>query len=321
MIEIITHPTFLWIVGSLLVFGLLFWIFVYFLASYLVYVKTLKRESKDKWCREVPSDLNENSKQMYRIGSEWESQNSQFKSDVQISRDGLNLYGEYFDFGFDRCVMILSGRTEGLRYGYYFAIPYHKNGWNVLVVDPRAHGHSDGVYNTVGFEEGLDDVEWIKFLREKKGVKTVIFHGICIGSAGGMYALTNDASRGCADAIIAEGLFPNFGESLKNHLIERKKPVFIFFDLVDMWMKKYTGHSMKKGPIDVIDKLNKPLLMLHSKEDKYSTPENAQRLFDKAGTPNKRLVWFEKGRHSMIRITDTQGYDQAIESFLKENFG
>ena len=85
-------------------------------------------------------------------------------------------------------------------------------------------------------------------------------------------------------------------------------------------MKKYTGHSMKKGPIDFIDKLDRPLLMLHSKEDSYSTPLNAQKLYDKAGTPNKKLVWFEKGKHSMLRVTNTEKYDGEIEEFIKENF-
>ena len=85
-----------------------------------------------------------------------------------------------------------------------------------------------------------------------------------------------------------------------------------------MWMKKYTGHSMRVGPINVIEKLDKPLLMLHSKEDIYSTPEYAQKLYDLAGTENKQLVWFEKGRHSMLRITDTERYDNAIVAFLNK---
>ena len=320
MIKFITHPAFLWTVGLLVAFGLIMWVVTYFVASYFAYTITLKRRSKEQWSRETPKDLCPESKKMYELGEEWERENTQFKKDVHFVRDGFNLYGEYFDFGYDRCVMVLSGRTEGLKYGYYFAIPYAKNGFNVLVVDPRAHGLSDGEYNTVGFEEGLDDVAWVKFLREECKMKTIVFHGICIGSAGGMYALTNESSKGCVDGIVTEGMFPNFGESVKNHLIEQKRPVFIFFDLINMWMKKYTGHSMKKGPIDVIDKLDKPLLMLHSKEDRYSTPEYAQKLFDKAGTPNKKLVWFEKGKHSMLRITDTEKYDEAIALFIQENF-
>ena len=130
--------------------------------------------------------------------------------------------------------------------------------------------------------------------------------------------MTGENPPACVDGIVAEGMFPNFGESMKNHLIEKKKPVFIFFDLLDAWMKHYTGHSMKFGPINVIDKLDKPLLMLHGKKDIYSTPAYAQKLYDLAGTKQKRLVWFEEGRHSMLRITDTEKYDEAIADFLAE---
>lgn len=317
MIEIITHPVFLWVVGFLVGSGLLLWVISYFVASYCVYDQTLRRRSKDQWSREVPSSLEPDAVKMYEIGVAWAEEHKDAKKDVHIQRDGLNLYGEYYDFGYQDCVMILSGRTEGLRYGYYFAIPYAKNGRNVLVVDPRAHGWSDGEFNTVGFEESLDDIEWVKFLRDELGVRSVVFHGICIGAAGGMYALTNENCPDIVDGIVTEGMFPNFGESMKNHLIERKRPVFVMFDLINGWMKKYTGYSMKVGPIDIIDKLDKPLLMLHGKEDIYSTPEYAEKLYDKAGTTEKELVWFEHGRHSMLRVTDTERYDNAIAEFLE----
>ena len=317
MKDIITHPTFLWIAGSLVVSGLLLWAVSYVVASYFVYVKTLKRRSKDQWSREVPQGLEPDAQKMYDIGLQWDAENASYKQDVHIVRDGLNLYGEYYDFGYDKTAMILSGRTEGLRYSYYFAIPYAKNGCNVLVVDPRAHGLSDGSYNTVGFEESLDDVAWINYLQQNHGVNTVILHGICIGAAGGMLAATNPDCPSCVKAIVTEGMFPCFAESVKNHLIEKKKTTKLVH-LVDFWKKKFTGHSMKYGPINVIDKLQIPLLMLHSQEDAYSKPEFAQKLYDLAGSKQKRLVWFSRGKHSMLRITDTDLYDLSITQFLQE---
>ena len=184
-----------------------------------------------------------------------------FSYDVKLYRNNLNLYGEYYDFGKKTCVMILSGRTESLRYGYYFAEAYSDK-CNVLVIDPRAHGLSDGEYNTVGFEESKDILAWVKFVNQELKIDSIIFHGICIGAAGGMYTITNEECPDFVKAIITEGMFPNFGESMKNHLIEKKKPVFIFYNMVNGWMKHYTGHSMNFGPINVIDKLNKPLLTL-----------------------------------------------------------
>lgn len=288
-------------------------------ASYCIYRATLCRTKKEKWGR-LEEAIEPSQKDMYAEGLAWGAKNKEYMNPVHIQNKGLNLYGEYYDFGCDRCVMILSGRTESLRYGYYFAIPYSEIGFNVLVVDPRAHGESDGEFNTVGFEESTDDIAWVKFLQDEYNINTVIFHGICIGAAGGMFAITSENCPDNVKGIVTEGMFANFGISMKNHLIERKKPVKLTFAMIDFWMKHYTGHSMKKGPIDVIHKLDKPLLMIHSKKDKYSTPEYAQKLFDTCPSKNKRISWHERGDHSMLRPTDTELYDSAIKSFIADNF-
>ena len=303
-------PSFVWIIlACMAVGGFLMWPLTLFIASKCVFNSTLRRTEADKWGRAPSAPHDPEAMKMDALGAMVE---------VHTVRDGMNLYGEYYDFGHKRAVMILSGRTESLRYGYYFAIPYAKAGWNILVVDPRAHGKSDGEFNTVGFEESKDDIAWVKYLRDCHGVEKVVFHGICIGAAGGMLAVTAEDCPNVVCGLVTEGMFPNFGESMKNHLIERKKPVKTFYPLINMWLKHYTGHSMNVGPINFIEKMHVPLLMLHSKEDTYSTPINAQKLYDLSGAPEKRLVWFEHGRHSMLRITNTELYDSSVTEFVKQ---
>ncbi len=318
LIEFFENPIVLWVLISLLAGGLFIWILSYLIASHQVYIQTLKRKDKNTWSRDVPSELEERTEKMYNQGLKWAEQYKDFKHDVHIVNNGLNLYGEFYDLKSDKCVFILSGRTEALRYGYYFAKPYTDCGYSVLVVDPRAHGLSDGEYNTVGFEESKDAIAWINHIVKTFNVKSVILHGICIGAAGSVLASTSPDCPLEVKAIVAEGMFVNFAESVKNHLIERKKPVFIMLDLISAQMKKYTGYSMKIGPINYISKLEKPLLMLHSKEDIYSTPEKAIELFNKAGSVDKEIVWFSKGDHSMLRFTDTEKYDTTIKTFLEK---
>lgn len=308
-----------WVALALILSGIFMWFLTVFVASYCIYNATLRRKSKDKskWSRE-PIGLEGQSLLMDEEGMRWHSANVEHKKDIHIVNGGLNLYGEFYDFGYDRAVIILSGRTESLRYGYFFARPYAESGFNVIVLDPRAHGLSDGEFNTVGFEESRDALAWTRFARDTLGMRTIVYHGICIGAAAGMLALTSGECPECVKGIVTEGMFPNFGESMKNHLIERKKPIFMIYRATDNWMKHYTGHSMDYGPIDVIARLDRPLLMLHSKEDLYSTPEYAERLFELAGTEKKRIVWFEHGSHSMLRITDTELYDYSIKQFLSK---
>ena len=318
VIEFFTNPIFIKviiIIACVLVLLVLIWFISKVVAGYFIYHLTLKRRSKDSWSRDLPSSLDKASIDMYNIGEVWHKEHIQYKKDVHIKRDELNLYGEYYDLGKDTCAVILSGRTESLRYGYYFANSYSKR-CNILVLDPRAHGWSDGIYNTVGFEESKDIVEWIKYMNKEYNVNSFVFHGICIGSAGGLLALVNEDCPKLVKGFVAEGMFPNFGESVKNHIIERKRSTFLTYYFVNRWMIHHTGHSMDIGPINFIDKLEIPLLMLHSKEDLYSTPEYAQKLFDLAGSKNKKLIWFEHGKHSFLRYTDTNKYNESINDFL-----
>lgn len=308
------HPL-VWCLVGLALSGVLLWVASWFVGSYFAYTMTLRRK-KGGWGREKPADLEPDAERMYELGRQWQMANADKKHDVHIVRDGTNLYGEYYDLGYDRCAFILSGRTESLTYGYFFAIPYAENGCNILVVDPRAHGLSEGEFNTVGYEESIDAMAWVEHVVEKFGVRSVVFHGICIGAAGGMFALTSGKCPDVVDGIVTEGMHANFYESVRNHMIERGRSTFVTLSLIDRWMRHYTGHTMKYGPIDVIGKLDKPLLMLHSREDRYSTPEYAEKLYDLARCEEKKLVWFDHGKHSMLRITDTELYDKSIAEFL-----
>lgn len=302
------------IMAAAVLAGVVFYFTSVIVASYCIYTKTLVRKDSATWSRDpvltYPQD------EMDSIGQAWMREHLLQKQDVHIQRDGVNLWGEYYDLGYDRAVMILSGRTESLRYGYYFGIPYAKAGFNVLVVDPRGHGLSDGKYNTLGFEESKDALQWVRYLHENHHVRSVVFHGICIGAAGGMLAITAPDCPDYVEGLVTEGMFPCFRESMKNHLIERKRLMWPVLACIDFWMRKYTGHSMGRGPIHVIHKMRKPLLMLQSLEDPYSTPENAKKLYRRCASTRKQLVLFESGGHSLLRHAHTERYDTAITEFL-----
>ena len=285
------------------------------IVGYIMYVMHLKRTKQSKWTRECSSDA-PSQLEMYDEGMAWSLLHADKKQDVHIVNEKLNLYGEFFDFGSTKTVILVAGRTEGLRYNYYFAKPYAECGYNILTIDNRAHGKSDGKYNTVGFEEHKDLLAWAHYLHENHHSEQIVFHGICIGSAGSLYALTSENCPSYLKAIVADGMYPNFWESFRNHMIELKKPLF-GLPFINAWMKLLTGHSMKYGPIDVIEKLDRPILMLHGTNDLYSLPSEAEKLYEKCGSGQKQLVWFENGTHSLLRYRDPEKYDGVIREFLK----
>ncbi|MBP5230987.1 MAG: hypothetical protein ILO68_04585 [Clostridia bacterium] len=312
-------PTVLLIVGLVRFLVVLPALVIHLIIGYLVYTHILKRGVNEDWGRHCSIDEPRHV-QMYEEGMAWHERMLPYCKDVRIQRNGLNLVGEYYDFGSDCCVIFLPGRMESLHYSYYFVQAYEPLGVNILCIDPRAHGLSDGEYNTVGFEESEDILSWVRFLTEQCGVKKVLLQGVCIGAAGGLLACTNDRCPDAVVGLIGDGLFTNFGESMKEHLIERNKPVFTLW-FIDFWMKRLTGHSMRKGPADFMPRLDKPLLLIHSRADKYSIPKRTEAMFETCPSENKKLVWFDGSEHSMIRYDHTADFDREVLSFARQVFG
>lgn len=299
--------------------GVAVWLILSLIAAFIVYFKVLHRWNKKKWTRECSSD-DERQHRMHREGVEWIRSTGVKPKEVSIRRHGLTLYGEYYDFGFDRTAVMISGRTEGLVYSYYFSKPYAESGFNIFVFDQRAHGLSDGHCNSLGFKEAKDLLAWCRYLHDELGTKKIYLHGICIGSACGLYALVDKNCPDYVAGLTADGMYSTFYRSFINHALERVKHLTPVIQMVDMIQICATGCTMRRGPIHVISRLRKPLLMLHSREDTYSIPKYAVELYEKAGSKKKELSWFEHGAHSMLRVTDKEHYDAVIKDYLKRNF-
>ena len=317
-----TAFTIVLIILAVLLLGGLAFMFIYtYPISKRVYKTQLVRTEPEKWGRVCSAPENEEQLQMWNAGIEWANQYREKVIEVETQNDGFKLYGEYFDFGGDKCVIILPGRCESLVYSYYFAAPYEKAGFNVLVVDTRCHGKSDGIYNTIGVKESGDVIAWSKLLHEQFGNKEVWYHGICIGTASAIFAITKNDCPEYVKGFVTEGCFVSFRETFKRHMIADKRPLFPVLDLVMLHINRHTKTNVYRDkPISAIKKIapEKRVLFLYGKQDIFSIPQKSQLLFDACSANDKKLVWFEKGGHSHLRINNTQEYDNAIINFFKD---
>lgn len=284
-----------------------------------VYEDQLVRTSQDKWgrCCSFPNDAEQ--VQMWNEGVAWMEQNRQCMTPLQIENDGLQLFGEYFDFGADRCVIILPGRCESLMYSYYFAPPYQKAGFNVLVVDTRAHGKSEGTYNTIGVKESGDMLAWAALAHDRLENREIYFHGICIGTSSGLFAMQADRCPEYVKGIVTEGCYVSFAETFKRHMIALNRPRFPVLPLVMMLIYRHTGTNVYRyKPIRAIRQIRPDcrVLFLYGQKDIFSIPKKSRQLFAACAAEDKKLVWFEKGGHSHLRINNTERYDQAIMDFF-----
>ena len=97
-----------------------------------------------------------------RASREWLA--GQPQEDVYItSRDGLRLHGTFFCCeGSRRAVVCFHGYTsEGLNDYTSIAKFYLNQGFNLMVVDERAHGKSEGTYIGFGCLDRYDALQWM----------------------------------------------------------------------------------------------------------------------------------------------------------------
>ncbi len=285
-----------------------------------VYRTQLVRETPDKWGRVCSAPENEEQLAMWNDGCAWAEARSAEMQEVAIENDGLKLYGEFYRFSEGkRCVLILPGRCECLKYSYYFAAPYERAGLNVLVIDTRAHGKSDGKFNTLGRAESGDVKAWARFLEQELGQQEIYLHTICIGTASAIYAMAAEDCPASIKGLITEGCFITFRETFKRHMMADHRPLFPVLDLVMLEIWRVAGtNQWKYAPIRYMKKLNQRVLFLYGEKDIFSIPEKSKKLFAACGSSDKKLVWFEKGGHSHLRINNKEQYDQAIVDFLNE---
>ena len=308
------------IVGVLALGGMVCMLMYTIPISKKVYRMQLVRTEPEKWGRVCSCPENEEQMQMWNAGVAWAEENKEAITPVEIENDGFKLFGEYFNFGSDRCAIIIPGRCESLMYSYYFAEPYKKAGFNVLVIDTRCHGKSEGIYNTIGVKESSDILAWSRLMKEQFGNAEVWYHGICIGTAAGVFAITRKDCPDYVKGFVTEGCFVSFRETFKQHMIADKRPLFPVLDLVMLQINRHTGTNVYRDkPIRAIRKV-KPdarVLFLYGEKDIFSVPKQSQRLFDACAAKDKKLVWFDKGGHSHLRINNVEKYDQEIVDFFK----
>lgn len=292
-------------------------LFPCFLVASVVYTIVLVRTKPEKWGREVSMPDDKELALMYREGEEWIKGEESYKTEVSIVSDGFRLVGEFYDYGYDRTAIIVPGRMEALKYSYYYAIPYRKANCNFLVIDNRAHGLSEGRFNCLGYREYRDVIGWAKFLHEEKGQKKIFLHGICIGSSTTLFAMT---SPDCPDYVVGltvDGMYDCFYSSFLRHMEEQKRPKYPFIWFVLLYIRVFShANVVSDGPKKRILQMKKPILMIHSKEDQYSDPDKAQKLYDACPSEHKTLAWFEHGGHSRVRINAPKQYDEAIRTFV-----
>jgi len=308
-----------WVIAVAFLAG--FGIIIYILLVITIFYNIMYRNPR-KRTRECTNKKDKEQMRMFAEGTAWAEQFKDIMEQLQIVNDGLNLYGEYINFGFDKCAIILQGRKESLLYCYYYADVYYKNGYNILVIDVRAHGLSDGKYYTAGVRESDDLVLWIKLINEKYHITDFTLHGICIGGATAVYTYVKLKNEGSSlvKRIVTDGLFYSFYEVFKYNIKRFKQPAFPVLHSVFFLTFVFTkARLFTEIPFKYMKDIDIPILFIGSAKDFFCRKSKGEELFEACASKHKEVCFFPEGQHSHVRYTQEAEYDELIAKFLQKH--
>ncbi|MDK0627635.1 alpha/beta hydrolase [Clostridium perfringens] len=294
-------------------------VIVFFLATGLyIFKSTVTRELHDiekSYTRYVENNLFDEA--LY---------NSASKEDITLkSFDGLNLTSTLImnENPTNKFIVLVHGVSicyvGSLK---YFDI-FYRNGFNVLIVNQRRHGKSEGKYSTYGFYEKYDVNMWIEYLKSRFGNDIILgLHGESMGAGTVMETIPLNNS---IKFVIEDCGYSNFHELIgfqithayKNRLVRKiLRPSLIF---ANFFMKTKAKFSIKKiVPIDIVSSTSLPMMFIHGKED-YFVPWYMSVDLYKAKTKGyKELYLVEGAKHAEALEVNKILYEKKIMTFIEK---
>lgn len=234
------------------------------------------------------------------------------------SADGLELYAEKFSPTAEshRWAILVHGYGRDGTFAYDYAEEYLKRGWNVLIPDLRAAGHSEGRFITMGTMESQDVALWAEKIFEQDNQSKIILHGVSMGAATVMMASALDIKN--LVAVVEDcgytSAYEMFAAQLDKIFGLPEFPVMTFADIV---CKIKTGNRISDAaPINFVSQSKVPMLFIHGDADGLVPYEMMDRLFDASNAPDKEKFTVEGAGHADAKNKDPQAYFARVFKFL-----
>jgi uncharacterized protein len=188
--------------------------------------------------------------------------------------------------------------------------------YNVLLLDSRGHGESEGDRTTVGCAERLDVHAAVdEVLRRGRGPVGVF--GISMGAAIAILAAAEDTRIA---AVLADSPFARLRWAVAEVARVQGYPPVIAPAMAYVGCRTIArrfGYPMKAfDPIEAVASISpRPLLLIHGADDKLVSAENSRRIFERAGEPKELWILDGLGHcKGLDEVCDT--YQRRVVSFF-----
>ena len=193
----------------------------------------------------------------------------------------------------------------------------YERGYSVLLVDLQAHGESQGENITIGYLEKLDVIAAVDFVKQDQPEHKIGIIGWSLGGASTLLASPLDV-----DAIVIESVYPTVTDAVYDRVAIRIGPLKHVVAPALLWqLKPRLGIAPEDlRPIDFIDQVDCPLLMLAGDADLHTPIGETKQMFAEAVEP-KQLVVFPEAEHQDLFKFDRVLYTSEVGDFFDVYLG
>ena len=236
------------------------------------------------------------------------------------SHDGLTLSGRYYhvkdgaplDIGFhgyrSSPMTDFSGGS-----GISFEMEH-----NLLLVDQRAHGKSQGKTITFGILERYDCLDWIRYAIDRFGPETeIILYGISMGAATVLMAAELDLP-GNVRGIVADCPYSSPCAIIDLVSDRMRIPHKLSAPFISLGARLYGGFNLKQAdPLRAVVNTQVPILLIHGEADSFVPCDMSREILD--ANPGKiSRVTFPDADHGISYLVDTDRYAMTVKDFVRK---
>jgi len=236
------------------------------------------------------------------------------------SHDGLKLVGSYFHIadGAPLAICFHGYKSSYLADFCGGSELILSQGHNLLMIDQRAHGRSEGKTITFGIHERKDLAAWVRYAAERFGADTpILLYGVSMGAAtvlmasdldlpGNVRGIVADCPYAVASDIIVDvGKKMRFPESFTRPFAWLAARIYGRFDLHET------------DAVRAVKNTRMPILIIHGESDTFVPAEMSERVY-LTNPKMVRRVTFPGAGHAMSYLTDTPRYRRTVTEFMKE---
>ena len=193
---------------------------------------------------------------------------------------------------------------------------YLSSGFNLLMIEERAHCSSEGRSITFGVRERRDCLTWVGYARERFGTGIpIVLAGISMGAATVLMASGLELP-GNVHGVIADSPFTSPKDIILKVCGDIGIPPKAAYPLLALSAKLFAGFGLTDADASKAVRHAKiPILLIHGEDDRF-VPCEMSRKIHAANPGTVELHTFPGAGHGLSFLIDRQRYEKIVSEYL-----